>query len=99
MHRIMTHGHKLLEEKAAVILGMKDELRRTSEHYNKVTEMQTIGQREAEMKYKDKLYELQAQFEEKKRNLSEQYDHIIEQKDAEISKFVSEAQEYMKSKK
>lgn len=71
MHRIMTHGHKLLEEKAAVILGMKDELRRTSEHYNKVTEMQTIGQREAEMKYKDKLYELQAQFEEKKRNLSE----------------------------
>ena len=48
---------------------MKDELRRTSEHFNKVTEMQSIGQREAEMNYKNQFYELQTRFEEKKRNV------------------------------
>ena len=41
-----------MTEKAYLILGMKDEIRRTSEYFNKVTEMQAIGKREAEMLYK-----------------------------------------------
>lgn len=47
-----------MTEKASLILGMKDEIRRTSEHYNKVTEMQAVGKREAEMVYKQELYAL-----------------------------------------
>jgi hypothetical protein len=39
----MSHGTKIMEQKASILLNMKDELRRTSEHYNKVAEMQTIG--------------------------------------------------------
>ncbi len=58
MLKIIKHGQTLMTEKAALILGMKDEIRRTSEHYNKVTEMQAIGKREAEMVYKQELYAL-----------------------------------------
>jgi hypothetical protein len=47
-----------MSQKASIILGFKDEIRRTTEHYNKVTEMQTIGKREAEIVYKEKLYAL-----------------------------------------
>ena len=47
MNKIINHGSTLLLEKGALLLGMKDELRRTSEHYNKVNEMQSIGKREA----------------------------------------------------
>jgi hypothetical protein len=39
MLKIIKHGQTLMSEKASLILGMKDELRRTSDHYNKVTEM------------------------------------------------------------
>jgi hypothetical protein len=53
---LMKHGQTLMSQKAAIILGFKDEIRRTTEHYNKVTEMQTIGKREAEIVYKEKLY-------------------------------------------
>jgi hypothetical protein len=52
MLKIIKHGQTLMSEKASLILGMKDELRRTSDHYNKVTEMQSMGKREAEMQYK-----------------------------------------------
>jgi hypothetical protein len=52
MLKIIKHGQTLMTEKASLILGMKDEIRRTSEHYNKVTEMQAVGKREAEMVYK-----------------------------------------------
>jgi len=39
MLKIIKHGQTLMSEKAYLILGMKDEIRRTSEHFNKVTEM------------------------------------------------------------
>lgn len=67
---------------------MKDELRRTSEHYNKMSEMQAIGQREAEMVYKEKLYAFQESFEERKKNMNEQYDHLLKFKDDELRKFM-----------
>jgi hypothetical protein len=41
--KIIGHGTKIMEQKAPILLNMKDELRRTSEHYNKVNEMQSIG--------------------------------------------------------
>ena len=56
MHNLLGHGKKLINDKASVLLSMKDELRRTSEHFNKITELQLIGQREAEIAHKEKLY-------------------------------------------
>ena len=66
-----------MTEKAYLILGMKDEIRRTSEHFNKVTEMQAMGKREAEMLYKQQLYALQEDFDLRKSNMVEQYEHLI----------------------
>jgi hypothetical protein len=71
MQKIISHGQTIMMEKAQLLLGMKDELRRTSEHFNKVSEMQTIGKREAEMKYKEQLYAIQESFEERKKNIVE----------------------------
>jgi len=43
IQKIFDHGRRILEQKASVVVNFKDELRRTSEHFNKVSEMQTIG--------------------------------------------------------
>ena len=99
IHQIFSHGQKLLDQKAAVIIHFKDELRRTSEHFNKVNEMQTIGQREAEMIYKEKLFQVQNDFEERKKNLTDQYDHLITKKEADLRKFMDDAERYVKDKK
>lgn len=89
----------MLEQKASVVVNFKDELRRTTEHFNKVTEMQTIGQKEAEIAYKQRLFAIQQDFEERKRNTSEQYSHMIEQREADLAKFMAEAERYVKDKK
>lgn len=89
----------MLEQKAAVVVNFKDELRRTSEHFNKVSEMQTIGQKEAEIVYKQRFFALQQDFEERKRNIGEQYSHMIEKREAELAKFMGEAERYVKDKK
>lgn len=99
MQKIISHGQTIMMEKAQLLLGMKDELRRTSEHFNKVSEMQTIGKREAEMKYKEQLYAIQESFEERKKNIVEQYDHILEVKDGELKKFLADANKYISDKK
>jgi hypothetical protein len=88
-----------MTEKAYLILGMKDEIRRTSEHFNKVTEMQAMGKREAEMLYKQELYAMQEEFDLRKNNMVEQYEHLIKLKDEEIFKFGDECQKYIGDKK
>ena len=45
---MLSHGHVLMGEKANLIHGIKDELKKTSEHSNKVSEMKEMGKREAE---------------------------------------------------
>jgi hypothetical protein len=35
-----------------LIHGIKDELKKTSEHFNKVSELKEMGKREAEIHYK-----------------------------------------------
>jgi len=45
---MIKHGHVLIEEKANLIHGIKDEIKKTSEHSNKVFEMKEMGKREAE---------------------------------------------------
>jgi hypothetical protein len=42
----------LIDEKAHLILGIKEEMRKTSEHFSKVSELKDIGKREAELQYK-----------------------------------------------
>lgn len=37
--KMMHHGHILIEEKAHLIHGLRDELKKTSEHQNKFTEL------------------------------------------------------------
>ncbi len=71
MLKLLKHGQTLMSQKASIILGFKDEIRRTTEHYNKVTEMQTIGKREAEIVYKEKLYAIQEEWDLKKKNVTE----------------------------
>lgn len=78
---------------------MKDELRRTSEHYNKVSEMQSIGQREAEMQYKERLFALQDGYQERKVNIEEQYKHLVRGKEGDLKKFVEDGQKYVNAKK
>jgi len=99
MLKIIKHGQTLMTEKAYLILGMKDEIRRTSEHFNKVTEMQAMGKREAEMLYKQELYAMQEEFDLRKSNMVEQYEHLIKLKDEEIFKFGVECQKYIGDKK
>ena len=84
---LMKHGQSLMSQKASIILGFKDEIRRTTEHYSKVTEMQTIGKREAEIAYKESLYAVQEEWETKRKNVTEQYDHILKVKEEELTKF------------
>ena len=71
MLKLMKHGQTLMTQKASIILSFKDEIRRTTEHFNKVTEMQTIGKREAEISYKERLYALQEEWETKRKNVTE----------------------------
>ena len=99
MNKIINHGSTLLLEKGALLLGMKDELRRTSEHYNKVNEMQSIGKREAEMEYKEKVYRAQEDFDEKKKNMTEQYEHLLSGKEEDLRKFMVDADKYITGKK
>ena len=47
--KMIHHGHVLIEERAHLIHGLKDELKKTSEHFNKVSEMKDMGKREAEL--------------------------------------------------
>lgn len=50
--KMMQHGQILIEEKAHLIHDIKDEMIKSSEHFNKVSELQEMGKREAEMNYK-----------------------------------------------
>lgn len=99
IQKIFEHGQKLLMQKASVVVNFKDELRRTSEHFNKVSEMQTIGQKEAEIIFKQKFVTMQMDFEERKKNICEQYEHLMAKKDADLSKFMADAERYVKEKK
>jgi len=49
LNKIMFHSHILIEDKAHLLHDMKDELKKTSEHFNKASELKDIGKREAEM--------------------------------------------------
>ena len=48
----MFHSHILIEDKAHLLHDMKEELKKTSEHFNKASELKDIGKREAEMQYR-----------------------------------------------
>jgi len=58
-----------------------------------------MGKREAEMLYKQELYALQEDFDAKKINMVEQYEHLIKLKDDELFKFGVECQKYINDKK
>jgi len=61
--------------------------------------MQTIGQKEAEIIYKQKFVAMQQDFEERKKNICEQYEHLMEKKEADLNKFMVDAEKYVKNKK
>ena len=61
--------------------------------------MQTIGKREAEIAYKERLYALQEEWEVKRRNVTEQYEHLLRIKEDELTKFKNDAQNYIGEKK
>ena len=97
--KMMFHGQVLIEEKAHLIHGLKNELRKTSEHFNKFTELKEMGKREAEMQYKMTVNERQAEYEANKKNLEEQYEHLLASKDDELKKFMDDATRYTMNKK
>lgn len=99
MNKVITHGRSLIEQKALLVINLKDELRRTTEHFSKLNELSTIGQREAEIAFKERLFVVQSEFAETKKNISDQYEHIIEQKDEQMRKFMIEIEKYMVDKK
>lgn len=61
--KMIFHGQILMEERAHLIHGLKDELKKTSEHFNKVSEMKDMGKREAEMQYKHQLSQMQEEYD------------------------------------
>ena len=73
LHKVIQHGQILIEEKAHLILGIKEEMKKTSEHFNKVNELKDMGKREAEIKYKEQYNEKHKQFEHEIGNIREQY--------------------------
>jgi hypothetical protein len=84
LSKMIHHGHILIEEKAHLIHGLKDELKKTSEHFNKITEMSDLGKREAEMQYKQTLNEKQIEYKNKMKNVKDQYEHLIACKEEEL---------------
>ena len=97
--RMLIHGQVLIEEKAHLIHGLKDQLKKTSEHSNKVTELKEMGKREAEMQYKMIVNEKQAEYKHDMKNIKEQYEHLLTAKTEEQSKFMTEANAYTVQKK
>eukprot|EP00347_Sterkiella_histriomuscorum_P016482 403353010 len=97
--KMIFHGQILMEERAHLIHGLKDELKKTSEHFNKVSELKDMGKREAEMQYKFQLSQMQEEYENSMRNIKEQYSHLISGKDQELRKFIADAEKYTNDKK
>lgn len=69
--KMIHHGQILIEEKAHLIHGLKDELKKTSEHYNKISEMKDMGKREAELQYKQALNQKQTDYKVTMKNIKE----------------------------
>ena len=69
--KMIHHGQILIEEKAHLIHGLKDELKKTSEHFNKISEMKDMGKREAELQYKHMLNEKQNEYKLTMKNINE----------------------------
>lgn len=82
-----------------MILGIKEEMRKTSEHFSKVTELKDMGKREAELHYKEQYNERNKQFEKEIGNIREQYEHLIESKTQELQRFLDDASKYTVEKK
>lgn len=93
------HGHILVEEKGHLIHDLKDELKKTSEHYNKISEMKDMGKREAELHYKQLLNDKQAEYKQTQRNIKDQYQHLLVTKEEQLKTFMREAESYTKDKK
>ena len=47
------HGQTLIEDKAQLIHGLKDQIKKSSEQNNKAVELKEMGKREAEIEYKE----------------------------------------------
>ncbi|CDW90581.1 UNKNOWN [Stylonychia lemnae] len=97
--KMIHHGQILIEEKAHLIHGLKEELKKNSEHHNKISEMKDMGKREAELMYKQQLNDKQIDYKKTMKNINEQYDHLIRTKDEELQKFLSDATKYTVEKK
>ncbi len=69
--KMIHHGQILIEEKAHLIHGLKGELKKTSEHYNKISEMKDMGKREAELQYKQALNQKQTDYKVTMKNIKE----------------------------
>lgn len=80
----MFHSHILIEDKAHLLHDMKDELKKTSEHFNKASELKDIGKREAEMQYKREYNRSVQGHEQAMKNMQEQYEHLMGNKESEL---------------
>ena len=78
---------------------MKDELRRTSEHFNKVSEMSHMGEKEAEMRYKARLMEVKEDHQMRQEEIEREEERKIREKEGEIKRFMEESNKYFKDKK
>ena len=61
--------------------------------------MKELGKREAEFQYKNLVNEKLNEYKQSMKNIKDQYDHLIEQKEAQFKKFIDEANSYTVSKK
>lgn len=67
----MFHSHILIEDKAHLLHDMKEELKKTSEHFNKATELKDIGKREAEMQYRQEYNRSLQEYEQNMANMKD----------------------------
>lgn len=96
---MLTHSHLLIEEKASIIHKLKETIARNTDINSKINEMKELGKQEAELEYKKQFAEQLKEHRQEVRNVTEQYEHILEGKTSELHRFTEEFKTYHKQKK
>ena len=96
---MLTHSHLMIEEKASIIHQLKETIARNSDMANRINEMKELGKQEAEFEYKKQFSDQLKEHKQELRNVTAQYEHLLETKRAELQKFSDEFKRYHRQKK
>jgi hypothetical protein len=89
----------LLEEKAAVIHNLPFTMQSQSADARNLAEMRDTGRTEVEHEFRKRYKEIETDHNRRMKNLREQYDYILKERESEIARFSKEFEDYAKLKK